>query len=232
MAHFTKPELSLLSLWLTGLWGTHFLLELCFLFLGQWPGFWGVRVFCREPEAWYNRDSPAAALFSACQMKWPSPDELFAIVLWLCHPFSPSLDWQTQIIRLHWKWCTVGFCLASAVVISCNSLDTAECTNTTGTAPNQPYMRVDYVMLRVHDDDGGVLISVDKRHLFSSNIQCYLSFLLNKVCFFFTSLDRDCLVCARMAWFILWDEMILVLSQMFCTNLLKNKSKAVKCNLQ
>ncbi len=62
-------------------------------------------------------------------------------------------------------------CLGSAVVISCNSLDTAECTNTTGTALNQPYMHVDYVMLRVHDDDGGVLISVDKQHLFSSNLQ-------------------------------------------------------------
>lgn len=114
-------------------------------------------------------------------MKWPSPDELFPIVLWLCHLFSPSLDWRTQIIRLHWKWCTVGFCLGSAVVISCNSLDTAECTNTTGTTLNQPYLHVDYVMLRVHDDDGGVLISVDKQHLFSSNLQNNLSFLLNKV---------------------------------------------------
>lgn len=72
--------------------------------------------------------------------------------------------------------------MGSAVVISCNSLDTAECTNTTGTALNQPYMHVDYVMLRVHDDDDGcVLISVDKQHLFSSNLQNNLSFLLNKV---------------------------------------------------
>lgn len=114
-------------------------------------------------------------------MKSPSPDELFSIVLWLCHLFSPSLDWQTQIIRLHWMWCTVGFCLGNAVVISCNSLDTAECTNTTGTALNQPYMHVDYVMLRVHDDDDGVLISVDKQHLFSWNLQNNLSFLLNNV---------------------------------------------------
>jgi len=60
--------------------------------------------------------------------------------------------------------------LGSAVVISCYSLDTAECTNTTGTALIQPYMHVDYIMLGTHDDDDdddGVPISVDKPQLFS-----------------------------------------------------------------
>lgn len=161
-------------------------------------------------------------------MKSPSPDELFSIVLWLCHLFSPSLDWQTQIIRLHWKWCMVGFCLGNAVVISCNSLDTAQCTNTTGTSLNQPYMHVDYVMLRVHDDDG-VLISVDKQHLFSWNLQNNLSFLLRFLC---TSLERDYLLCGRTSWFILIrlndsDVKSHLLQPAYCIT-----KKFLKCDLQ
>lgn len=90
--------------------------------------------------------------------------------------------------------------MGSAVVISCNSLDTAECTNTTGTTLNQPYMHVDYVMLRVHDDDG-VLISVDKQHLFSSNLQNNLSFLLNKVSLHISGEGLSCVCQNVMVYF-------------------------------